>query len=499
MLQRLRRLRLLLGSAVVVALPLLATASSDPASTPWPAGAPPSDSQLAEFVGDALGVLALERFEEFREAKEKGEDSGHSTVFQEDIDAGRYSAAELFALGDAVFGHEFRVADGYGEVQAVVPGRRIHNGARGGLDTFSCAGCHSVGGPNGAGAATQNAYLFGDGSRLSSSVIRNSPAVLGLGMVQALAREMSLELQRARDAAVEQAQSTGDAVSIRLETKGVDFGVLTARPSGSLDASELAGIDADLVVKPFGWKGQFPDLRRTIEDAARIHFGIQSGPMELLNRDTPMPEQLGDGPDWWDPDQDGVQRELQEGSLTATAIYLATLEVPTIVPPSSAALRDRWAHGDALFDEVGCADCHTRSLGLVSTRWEEAPDTTGADPFVIALFQDGEAPKGTPKVKLFSDLKRHDMGPGLADPHTNTDHPHIPAQTWLTRPLWGLAESPPYLHDGRAATIPDAIVAHGGEAQDSADRFSALSASDQSDLHVFLLSLSRTPKLRAPL
>ncbi len=478
---------------------MLATAADSPAATPWPGGAPPADAQLAGLVGDALGLLSLERFEEFREAKEKGEDSGHSTVFQEDIDTHRYDADQLFALGDAVFGHEFRAADGYADVQSVVQGRRVHDGSRGGLDTFSCAGCHSVGGPNGAGAATQNAYLFGDGVRQSSTVIRNSPPVLGLGMVQALAREMSLDLQRARDAAVEQAQSSGNAVPIRLETKGVDFGVLTARPNGSVDASELEGVDADLVIKPFGWKGQFPDLRRAIEDAARVHFGIQSGPLTELHRDGPMPELLGDGPDWWDPDGDGVQWELEEGSLTATAVYLAMLEVPTIVPPSSAALRDRWAHGDALFDEVGCADCHTRSLALVSTVWTEAPDTTGAAPFVVALLRDGEEPKGTPQVKLFSDLKRHDMGPGLADAHTDTDHPNIGAQTWLTRPLWGLAESPPYLHDGRAATIPEAIVAHGGEGQDSADRFEALSDSAQSDLHIFLLSLSRAPKLRAPL
>ncbi len=489
----------MLGSAALVALPVLATAADSPGSTPWPTGAPPTDAQLAALVDDALGLLSLERFEEFRESKEKGEDSGHSTVFQEDIDAGRYNADELFALGDAVFGHEFRAADGYADVQAVVPGRRIHDGSRGALDTFSCAGCHSVGGPNGAGAATQNAYLFGDGSHQSSTVIRNSPPVLGLGMVQALAREMSLDLQRARDAALDQAEASGDSVLIQLRTKGVEFGTLTARPNGSVDASEVTGIDADLIVKPFGWKGQFPDLRRAIEDAARVHFGIQSGPQTELHRDGPMPELLGDGPDWWDPDADGVQRELEEGSLTATAIYLATLEVPTIVPPSSAALRDRWAHGDALFDEVGCADCHTRSLGLVSTLWNEVPDTTGAAPFVVALFHDGEEPKGTPKVNLFSDLKRHDMGPELADPHTDTDHPNIGAQTWLTRPLWGLAESPPYLHDGRAATIPDAILAHGGEGEDSRDRFAALPASDQSDLHVFLLSLSRAPKLRAPL
>jgi CxxC motif-containing protein (DUF1111 family) len=67
---------------------------------------------------------------------------------------------------------------------------------------------------------------------------------------------------------------------------------------------------------------------------------------------------------------------------------------------------------------------------------------------------------------------------------------------FLTRPLWGLAETPPYLHDGRAATIPTAILAHGGEAQPARDAFAALSPDDQASLHVFLLSLTREPKVR---
>ena len=76
MLQRLRRLRPLLGSAALVALPVLATAADSPGSTPWPTGAPPTDAQLAALVDDALGLLSLERFEEFRESKEKGEEIG---------------------------------------------------------------------------------------------------------------------------------------------------------------------------------------------------------------------------------------------------------------------------------------------------------------------------------------------------------------------------------------------------------------------------------------
>lgn len=499
MLQRVRGLRALAGGVVLVALPLLATASDVEPSTPWPLGGPPSDTQLSEFVVDALDLFELERFEEFRDAKERGEDSGHVRVFQEDIDAGQYTVDDLFAFGDSVFGHEFRDLDGYGDDPTVRPGQRVHAGALGGRDNFSCLGCHSVGGPDGAGAATQNAYLFGDGSNLESTLERNPPMLLGLGMVQELARELSQDLQLQRDDAMLRAQEQGRNVTIELTTRGIGFGQLTARSNGTLDLDDVEGVDDDLVVKPFGWKGVFPDLRRATEDAARVHFGIQSSVIAERHRDAPMPELLGPGSDWWDPDSDGKQRELEEGSLTAAAVYLATLEVPTVIPPATGALRTRWAQGDALFDAIGCDACHVRSLGMQNTIWLEYPDTTDAEPFEVELFHAGEEPKGTPNVMLFSDLKRHDMGPELAEGHADTNHPHISASTWLTRPLWGLAETAPYLHDGRAATIPDAIRAHGGEAQESRDAFEALSPEEQASLHVFLLSLTRTPKVRSPL
>lgn len=450
------------------------------------------------MVAESLTLFERERFEEFRDARERGEDSGHIRVYQDDIDAGQYTADDLFRIGDGIFGHEFRDLDGYGDDPAVRPGQRVHDGARGGRDNFSCFGCHSVGGPDGAGAATQNAYLFGDGNDLDSTVVRNAPSLLGGGMVQELAHEISLELQRQRNTASASAGERGHALTVELTGKGISFGRVTVFPDGDVDTSEVEGVDPDLTVRPFGWKGQFPTLRRAAEDAARVHFGIQSSVIAERHQNDSAPELLGPGPDWWDPDADGKQRELEEGSLTAIAVYLATLEVPTIVPPYSAALRDRWARGDALFDQTGCADCHVRSLSMANTVWLEHPDTTEAAPFEVELFNDGEQPKGTPQVKLFSDLKRHDMGPALAERHTDTSTPNVPAATWLTRPLWGLAESAPYLHDGRAATIPEAILAHGGEAQDSRDAFAALSPEDQASLHVFLLSLSRTPKLRGP-
>ena len=88
------------------------------------------------------------------------------------------------------------------------------------------------------------------------------------------------------------------------------------------------------------------------------------------------------------------------------------------------------------------------------------------------------------------------MGERLADPHDDPDG--IGRDVFLTRPLWGLAESAPYLHDGRAQTIGEAVAAHGGEAQSAADLFSALSDDDRVNIQLYLLSLSRMPRLRVP-
>ena len=482
-------------TAPAALLLLLALAGDDP--VPWPGGEPPDDAALATAIAEALALHERERFEEYLEAAEKGEDAEHVFVLQDDVDAGLYDLPRLFRFGDALFGHEFRVDDGWGASATVEPLQRIHRGRRGGLDGFSCAGCHSLGGADGAGTATQSAYLRGDGDDIRTTVTRNPPAVIGLGFVQALAAEMTRELQHARDEALTDAAASGEVVEVVLSSKGVGFGRVIARPDGSLDTGGIEGVDDDLVVKPFGWKGTLPTLRRAIEDAALVHFGIQSHVLALAYLTDPDVDRLGPGPDWYDPDGDGKARELEEGTLTATAVYLAMLESPQIVPPHDPGLRDRWARGSASFDAIGCNDCHRRELPLASSIWEERPDTTVGPPVTLNLQLDGEQPKAGARVQLFSDLRRHDMGPALADPHEGLPG-EPPPGTFLTRPLWGVAESPPYLHDGRAATIPEAILAHGGEAEPSREAFEALDEDARADLHVFLLSLSRAPRLRVP-
>jgi hypothetical protein len=470
----------------------LLTAAAGDDAVPWPDGDGPTSADIDAQLSDAFALFDRELAEEYLEASEKGEQSEETRIFQEDIDSGFWQLADLFRVGDALFGHAFRSADGFG-ASASARLRRVHTGVYGGPDTFACADCHSLGGPDGAGGTTQNAYFRGDGDAPASALIRNPPHTLGLGFVQALAREMTDDLAALRTAALEDAADRDTSVAVDLVSKGVAFGRLTAHPDGSVTTDEVSGVDADLIVRPFGWRGNFVDLRRVVEDAARAHFGIQSHALVLAHEYDPDPELLGSGPQWYDPDGDGVARELEEGSLTATAVYLAMLESPVIVPPSDLGLRDRWANGSALFETVGCNDCHRREMTLLSPFWDEAPDTTAGPPVRISLLVDGEQPKARPRVALFSDLRRHDMGAALAE---SVPLRGLPASVFLTRPLWGLAETAPYMHDGRAATIPEAIGAHGGEADTSVAAWAALSDPERADLHVFLLSLSRAPKVR---
>ena len=164
----------------------------------------------------------------------------------------------------------------------------MHEGLFGGPETISCPSCHWIGGPNGAGAETDTAFLEGDGVRTASGDERNPPALMGLGVVQALAREMSLDLQRQRADVVRNANRAGAAREIRLTSKGSDFGVLRVTAKGEVDASGVQGVDDDLVVKPFGWKGTLATFTDFAAEALQMHTGIQratllaSGSRELI-------------------------------------------------------------------------------------------------------------------------------------------------------------------------------------------------------------------------
>jgi uncharacterized integral membrane protein (TIGR00698 family) len=140
----------------------------------------------------------------------------------------------------------------------------------------------------------------------------------------------------------------------------------------------------------------------------------------------------------------------------ASAYGLVTMTSPA---PSSTVAKTAAPASDGarLFDAVGCAKCHVRSMP----------------------GQGGE-------VLLYSDLLLHDMGAGLDDKLLQG---HATGADWRTTPLVGLRVRPRYLHDGRAATLRDAVLSHGGEATIVRGRFFDLDEEDQQAIYRFLAAL----------
>ena len=128
--------------------------------------------------------------------------------------------------------------------------------------------------------------------------------------------------------------------------------------------------------------------------------------------------------------------------------------------------------GKALFTSAGCAACHT--------------------PSYITSAYHPKAELRNQVIHPFTDLLLHDMGPGLAD---NLPEGMATGAEWRTAPLWnigftaGASGGEGYLHDGRARTLKEAVLWHGGEAQGATDKFKALAADDQDALIKFLKSL----------
>ncbi len=441
---------------------------------------------------DALEKDAFRREQRFLDAAQPGYLFRSTVVPQADIEAGFWTPGELYEIGGQLFNTFFTRSVGFG-ARDLPPIARFHTGRRGGPDASRCASCHWRGGPAGAGDGADSAFLDGDGNRQSSALARNPIALPGAGFVEIAAAEMTAELAAARHALVEKASASGKAERAELRAKGVSFGHLTARPDGKVDTAELAGVDADLVIKPFGWKGNVTTLRDAVEDALLIHHGMES---EYLVATAP-PERIGPF-GGADPDGDGVTAEIREGQVTALTLFVALQEVPQRVTPPDSNTALMLADGQTRFVSLGCATCHVPSLTLESAKLT-LPSRIGGTSVVVDLEKEGAEPRitrakqdGSLQIFLFSDLKRHDMGKGLAEARADRG---VAGNMFLTRPLWGVARSRPYLHDGRSPNLERAILLHGGEAQSARDAYAALPDPERGTVRVYLTTLTRAKRM----
>jgi hypothetical protein len=329
-------------------------------------------------------------------------------------------------------------------------------------------------------------------------ITRQPPHIFGVGAKQRLAEEMTQELHQIRDAALEKARDR-NRVRARLIAKGVYFGIITAYPDGSLGFSEVEGVDDDLVIKPLQWKGANFTVRDFVRGAENNELGLQA--VEVVGIDV-------------DGDFDQVANELTVGDITALAIYQAAQPRPVtkieLARLGLMVLSDdeekQIAAGERVFNSAKCANCHVPELLLDSSIFSEPSQSasyrdqffpSGANPVRLGLTPDtavtfdlaqdlpdnvielanGEIfhlgnfmmnDSGKTVVDIFSDLKRHDLGEGVAEP---VDEVGTGPSVFITQPLWGAGSTAPYMHDGRSPTITDAILQHGGEAADSRKHF----------------------------
>jgi hypothetical protein len=447
---------------------------------------------------------------------------------QEQIVGGELSLREIRKAGLKIFATPFNHYDGYGDgpvnhSDPTSPGGRPMLGDNGtmlrvnGLDTQTCFECHTlvsadtvpatlgVGGAGGISTTAlfqptyfdvdadghedghenagkeRKAYAAFDGRAI------NPLALFGAGGVQLLAKEMTADLQALKAEAV-----ATPGKEVRLVTKGVDFGTIVAYQSDRVNTDRVVGVDSDLVVRPFGRKGEFSSLRAFDLEATRFHMGME--PVEGLASEGSRCVENNDGAGV-DGDGDGVADELLVGEISALEIFIATMDRPVREKMDRAAKR-----GFKRFEEIGCVECHRPRMEtagrVLKLGCPEVPDDPEANIFYSVDL--GKKPTdfdgikgGGLAIELFSDLKRHDMGPYLAESFRGADETRN--REFITAKLWGVADTAPYLHDGRALTLVEAILWHDGEAQEQREAFEALPEDAQADLIAFLRTL-RNPR-----
>jgi mono/diheme cytochrome c family protein len=374
----------------------------------------------------------------------------------------------------------------------------------------SCAGCHAR--PRGSAG-------FG-GDVVTRPDSRDTPHLFGLGIKEMLADEITQDLRAIRSQAVAQAQAAHANVTKALTSKGISYGSITAHSDGTLDTSQVQGVDPDLRVRPFFAHGGTISIREFLVGAFQNEMGLQAVDPDLMAAHngarvvTPSGMVLDGSTDAVeapptdnpaaDPDGDGVANEIPTSLVDHMEFYLLNYFKPATYQQTPAT-----AQGLRTFKQVGCAQCHVPDLQINRDR-RVADVETAYDPangifndlFATAtpLYNQRDDGSGYPSLKtpklgpflvknIFADFKRHDLGPNFYE----RNYDGTLRKLFLTTPLWGVGSTAPYGHDGRSINLAEVILRHGGEAQSARDAFAHLSASDQATVLAFLNCLVLFP------
>ena len=387
-------------------------------------------------------------------------------------------SAGAVAAGRVLFAHEWTAKDPLTRGDGLGP---VFN-AR------SCVECHSQGGAGGGGPVSKNVTVFGlvgdpRGMPLSGVVHQQAVGPEFQETLDQLRPHLphapSIPLQELIDP---KRNKRTDIVVTQRNTPAL-FGdglidavsdeTLIAHQRGHSDAARLVGLNgakdgkvrgriarlADGRVGRFGWKLEFATLNDFVKAACANELG-------LSNPGRPQATPLGNR----NYEQPGT--DLTDEQCVLMTDFIRGLPAPVEVEPADPVEAAKAGRGRKVFTEMGCADCHTRDLG--------------------------------PVAGIYSDNLLHDLGIQLEsstgyygsiipEPVVSNDKFAVSQQPtpaeWRTAPLWGVADSGPYLHDGRSATLEEAIELHAGEAIDVAGRFRDAKPADRDALVSFLKTM----------
>ena len=351
--------------------------------------------------------------------------------------------SEQFVLGQALFNRTFTPEEGLGPL----------------FNQVSCSSCHDLptSGGHGAEPVTKvsdfdehtkcNLLKEDGGDLLQASVVPalrtagilperipvsatavtelRAPALYGIGLVEAIEDEDIL---------------------IKADPDDQDGDGISGRP----------GLGPDGSLGRFGSKAQHATLSEFIENAIRGEMGLTTPahPVEEMPNGLPLPEGSDPVPD----------PEIETSDLTLLSAYIGFLAQPprrTLDSPEDQVASEE---GRQIFANIGCATCHTPTL-------------------VTGNHQSSALNRK--RFRIYSDLLLHDMGPELA----SICAPGASPSEWRTTRLVGLYLRSEFLHDGRARSVRDAILMHGGEAESARYRFQDLTPELQQSVLLFLRTL----------
>lgn len=414
------------------------------------------------------------------------------------------------ARGRQLFQRKFTTGQGFGPRENDGHGDISADAKLGAGLADSCAACH--GRPRGSAGHGGDVFTRPDS--------RDAPHLFGLGLVEMLADEMTSELRAQRAQAVTAAQSSGQSIEVNLTAKGIRFGSITAIPSGQIDTSGIEGVDPDLRVKPFFAEGSDFSIRAFITGAFKAEMGLESPDSTLLaahnGHQTATPsglmlngalDEIAAPPvdsEHADGDGDGISNEIPDALVDHLEFYLVNYFRPGTYEQTFETDRGR-----RLLDRANCTSCHVQNLTIdrdrrvadVSTAYDRQRGVfNNLYASVEARFSETDDGSGFPTLKLpaqqsfvveniYSDLKRHDLGPEFWE--RNFDGTY--QKEIVTEPLWGVGTTAPYGHDGRSINLREVILRHGGEAEESKQAFERMSSGAQNAIINYLQSLVLFP------